>query len=666
MATSWATPEALGGLGASADIAAEDLDVWGVGAGNVCAVHGYWYAATAAGGAAATSARWGRAWAESLRQRQSLLEQYDAIALLGAGAAGGAGPALGAARAWALGAPGTLSFEEWYRLTVAAAVERRREVAVGRTLAERFGSSEILDDPEGFAADLDAASPTALAAFFEALGVAGTVQAMRWIYPLDSMSWAFPNDFDESFATALRIAWDDLDEGFRFDLVAREPDWAILYHVGLLGRFEGEFWGILAAEVVGEGPRTDYARNPTNSLYSYGSVIGDLRDRLEADSASAAAFATAPQLWLARGVDDEFPLEPWIADLLAAEVARLSDDAFVTFAHGLVSAMADIGSDGIVDLGVAELSADLVMSRDVGSDHEEYLAGALVLAAGSGGVVPQLLEPLASLLVAHLDAILPAAAGFDVVNGAVFTHPGSGDAITLPEANLEAAMRLVAADPAAMAVVLEGVADHFGKQVEQATSDADLQILAMELGAVSGLIVRAVNDASIDDAARRDESRAAVLGVVALLVAAIPVPGAGLASQGLEGAGKRLISATYSDMKSRGLELFETSHEGVARVEADRFKELFASQMAVLLIVGHLAAGDALGPAVEDFFASHPELADPRYDFTADGDVDLEDAYQRLAFNEFLTWVVANDPGLHLAVLDLTSTFAAEIPSWDD
>lgn len=666
MATSWATPEALGGIASSADAAAADLDTSGNGAGNICAAHGYWYAATASGGAAASAARWARKWAESLRQRQSLLEQYDVIALLGSAAAAGAGRALGAAKAWALTSPGTLSFEEWYRVTVAAAVERQRRIELGRDLATRFQSDELLNDPLGLAADLEAAPPEALVAFFEALGIRGTVETLRWIYPLDSMSWALPDALDESVANALQTAWADLDESFRLGILEGEPDWAVLYHTGLLGRFEGEFWGLLAAEVVGEGPRSDYARNPTNSLYSYGSVIWDMRDRLEADQEAAHAFATAPQLWLARGAEDEFPLEPWIAELISAQIVRLDDDGFVDFAEEMLLAMAAMGGDAIVDVEVARLSADLVTMRDLGPAHEEFLAGVLVLAAGTGGVIPGLLEPLATLLVTHLDAILPAATGFDVANGAVFTHPASAHVVPLTEADFEAAMRYLATDEAAMATVLEGVAGHFGSNIELATSDADLQVLAMELGAVSGLVVRAINDASIDDARTRDESRAAVLGVIALLVAAIPVPGAGLASEGLEGAGKRLISATYNDMKKRGLELFETSNEGVARVEADRFKELFASQMAVLLIVGHLAAANTLAPTVAEFFVTHPEYEDPRYDFTADGDVDLEDAYQRLAFNEFLTWVVANDPGLHLAVLDLTSSFAAEIPAWDD
>lgn len=671
MGTNWATPDDLGALASAADGAAGNVEEWGTAAGWECAAHGYSYAATTTGGSTAGAGRWATAWAASLRQRETLLEQYDAIALLGSGAAGGAGPALGAARIWALSEPGTLDFAEWYRITVAAAIERRRQVELGLDLAERVQSVELLDDPLAIADAVDAASPIALAALFEDLGVVGTREVLRWIYPLDPISRSLPDALDEALAGALNRAWPELDEDYRFSLIESAADWDILYHVGLLGRFTGEYWGLLGAKIVGEGPRTDYARNPTNSLYTYGGVIRDLRDRLEADAHAAAALAAAPGLWMARGTDDEFPMEDWIAGLISTQVGAMDDDGFLEFAEALLMAMAAIGPDDLRDGVVGGLAADLVMSRDLDAADEATLTGLLVLAAGSGGVVDELVTPLARLLVTHLDAILPAVAGFDVVSGAVFTLPDSGRVVELSEAELEGALRLVAEHEAAMAMVLEGMAAHFATAIAASGRfaddlDAELQMTAMQLGALSGALVRAINDADIDDAKERDESRAAILGVISIIVAAIPVPGSGLASQGLEGAGKRLISATYSDMKRRGLELLETSNEGVARVEADEFKELFKSQMTVLLVVGHLEATGTLDDAVADFFGSRPELADSRYDFTAGGAVDLDDAYQRLAFNAFLQWVIASNADLHIAVLVLADAFTAEIPTWSD
>ena len=116
-------------LVAAADTACSD-------AASVCYGENYWSYGQTVDYHGSGTRTWGLDWVTSLRQRASLLRTYEEVGKLGAGAAGGAGPALGAAYQWALNnGDENLSFEDWYANGIARVAAREAATTVNEMLA---------------------------------------------------------------------------------------------------------------------------------------------------------------------------------------------------------------------------------------------------------------------------------------------------------------------------------------------------------------------------------------------------------------------------------------------------------------------------------------------------------------------------------------------------
>ncbi len=149
MPTYSANPDLLDALAASVEGLAESAEGHAAAAAMLCFGESYWsYGETVAGTATSTVA-WAAGWAASLRQRAGLLRAHHEVGSLGAGAAGGAGPTLGAGYQWALhNGDRTLSFEEWYSDAAAFALHTRMaevEATVLTMLADGAGTDGIAE-----------------------------------------------------------------------------------------------------------------------------------------------------------------------------------------------------------------------------------------------------------------------------------------------------------------------------------------------------------------------------------------------------------------------------------------------------------------------------------------------------------------------------------------
>lgn len=310
------------------DLAAQanDAESFGTTGAEICRRFGHPYEAAEAAGIAGYAASWARRWAGSLTQRAELLEQYSVIASLGsAAAAGGAGWGLGMARTWALGSA-ELDFADWYaemRARIAADRGRRRQEALGAALAERFRNAEdLLFATDELIAELAALGPDALTGFFTELGADRVydILALGYYDPMYGFGW----DFDQGFATAIARAWDDLPDEFTVSLMERSP-WEMLFTLVGNGGFSGAFLGMLAAKMASQGFVPLYT--PTAGWY-YPDAMGRLHEMIENDAAARRALATSPLVY-ARWDEPFGQFDEWVLDILAEELPRLDDDAFL-------------------------------------------------------------------------------------------------------------------------------------------------------------------------------------------------------------------------------------------------------------------------------------------------------------------------------------------------
>ncbi len=650
MGTNSADPHLMEQMAVALEAEAGDIEAWGLAAANTMAGHGYHYGATSVGGGTYWVADWCRDWASSLTSRASLLEAYDAIALIGAGAAGGAGAALGAARNWAMVEPTTLAFQDWYLAKMAAAAARRQGSTVAASLLT------ALDD-EDYAAIWEAVhaveyldSPEAVAAFFNHLGVEETAALPNELVGMTSYgdvwlraSVGHPADLISMLSRMLATAshTDEL-EFSGSDLIAADLAADVLASPHLTGygaeylliddRFDGAF---LAAAVAAFLP---YATDPTMAqqvLVSsiHGQFPFDAREFLLPNVASAGGGAELV-LQLLEGDELETLLAP-----------RMSYDY--------------LGATAVVDL----LEQATTGLHGTQPEAARFVVGSLIafVAEHNTSIYADVVAGSILLVLPHLAGIMNGVSG-----QAWLGTPGARE-VVVTATDLEAVFRTFAADDTAAAALYEGLLTHYGGLLEDSGGDpAKLNDIAISLAGLSSLLTRAIADANIADATTRDERVAATIGLIDTLAGLVPMPGA--AAVGSKFAAN-VIKTTYSELVTRGLSVLNTNHEGSARAQADAFNDALMFSYTEFLTLGYLQTqgSAAIAGSIDDFFASRMHLPRDMYDFS-DGTggllTDLTDR-QAQAYGEWILFASA-DPVINNAISRLLAEFLNGLPTYSD
>jgi hypothetical protein len=649
---------------------ADDVESLSVTGAEICRRFGHWYEAAVAAGVSGHATSWARNWSESLIQRAELLEQYSAIASLGAAAAGGAGMGLGMARTWALGSP-ELDFSDWYaqiQAQIAADQERRRKEAAGVALAERFrDADDLLFATDELIAELTALGPFAVAAFFEELGAERVYDILELGYydPIAGLGW----EFDEAFAAAMARAWDDLPDDFTVSLMQRSP-WEMLFTVAGRADFSSAFLGMLGAKMASQGYVPFFS--PT-SMWYYPDAMERLYELIESDAAARRALATSPLLY-ARWDEPFGPFDEWVVRMVAEELPRLDDEAFLALIDTVL--LPDGAGATLDNTELAEVLIGHALERDLDPSAAAYVTGVLVHVQASNGV-PISLEPAFAEQIATQMPIL-----IDVTNGvrgaefAAFTHPTTGGVLTVDGDLLSSAISNTVRNEEARAALLEGLTGYFtlrAAALELAGASHlfnESVALADDIGAMTGLVITAINAADIKDAKDRDEALAATVGMVDTVIGIIPGPGGtlveGLAAGFTKDLIKNAVNTTYNELIDRGLELFDSSHEGGARVEADEFRNVFSGEMEELLVVALVDAEVGIDVSVTEFLATDagagldPSFWDASSGFLAD------DVTQRIAYNQWYEWVGHEYPTVVSAVTVYLTQLQSSFPVWND
>lgn len=650
MGTNSADPQLMEQMAVALESEAGDIEAWGLAAANTMAGHGYHDGATSVAGGTYWVADWCRDWATSLANRASLLDAYDAIALMGAGAAGGAGPAIGAARNWAMAEPTTLAFQDWYLAKMATAAARRQGSTVAAALLAALDDDDYAAVWEAVHALESHASPEAVAAFFNHLGGEETAALPNQLVGMTShgdvwlrASVGHPADLISTLSRMLATAshTDEL-EFSGSDLIAADLAADVLASPYLTGYgaeylliddgFDGAF---LAAAVCAFLP---YATDPTMAqqvLVSsiHGQFPFDAREFLLPNVASAGGGA---ELMLQLLEDEE------LESLLAP---RMSYDY--------------LGATAVVDL-LEQATTDLHRTQP---EAARWVVGSLIAFVGEHetSVYADVVAGSILLVLPHLAGIMNGVAG-----QAWLGAPG-GREVLVTAANLENVFRTFAEDDTAAAVLYEGLLTHYGALLDSSGGDpAKLNDIAISLAGLSALLTRAIAEAGIADAKIRDERVAATIGLIDTLAGLVPMPGA--ATVGSKFAAN-LIKTTYSELVTRGLDVLSTNHEGSARARADAFNDALLFSYTEFLTLGYLQTqgSDAIAASIDAFFASRTHLRRDLYDFS-DGAggllTDLTDR-QGQAYGEWILFASA-DPVINNAISRLLAEFLNGLPTYSD
>lgn len=670
MATNSATPELMYRLAQDLAEYADDLQSVGTAGAEICGRFGYGYQAARTAGLAGLASSWARNWGTSLTLRADLLEQYSVIATLGSAAAGGAGWGLGMGRSWALGSP-ELDFATWYadvQAQVAADQERRRQEAVGAALAERFRNIEdLLFATEELIAELGGLGPEALHGFFTDLGAERTYDILAFGYydPMSGLGW----DFDEAFAVAMARAWDDLPATFTVPLMERSP-WEMLFMATGRADFSGTFLGMLAAKMASQGFVPFLM--PTTGWY-YPDAMERLQGIIESDPAARRALATSPLLY-ARWDEPFGQFDEWIVQVVAEELPRLDDETFIS----LIDTVLLPGGDGTT-LDNSELAEVLIghaLERDLDTGAAAYVAAVLIHVQAENGVPAALEVAFAQQLAYQMPVLVDVTDGVRSTEFAAFPHPTTEDVLIVDRDLLGAAIGNTVRNEAARAALLEGLTGYFTLRTvalelaDRHTLFNESVSLADDIGAMTGLVISAINAADIRDAKDRDEALAATVGMVDTIIGIIPGPGGTLVEGLAAGFEKDLIenavNTTYGELIDRGLELFDSSHESGARVDAEQFRQVFSGEMEELLVVALVDAHVGIDASVGDFLATDaaagldPDFWDPSSGFITEG------ITQRIAYNEWYEWAGHEYPGVVSAVTIYLTQLQSSFPVWND
>lgn len=670
MATNWAAPDLVHQLARDLAVQADDVESLSVTGAEICRRFGHWSEAAAATGVAAFAASWARDWSSSLTQRADLLEQYSVIASLGSAAAGGAGWGLGMARTWALGSL-ELEFGHWHaqmQAQIEADQQRRRREASGAALAERYRNAEdLLFATEELIAELATLGPVAFAAFFTELGAKRIhdILALGYYDPVAGLGW----EFDETFAAAMARAWNDLPDGVTVSLMQRSP-WEMLFTLAGRADFSGTYLGMLAAKMASQGFVPFFT--PTAGWY-YPDAMERLYEMIETDPEARRALITSPLLY-ARWDEPFGQFDDWVVQMVAEELPRLDDEAFVAL---LDTVLLPEGSGAALDnTELAEVLIGHALERNLDPGATAYVTGVLIHVQASNGV-PTSLEPaLAEQIAAQMPTLVDVTNGVRGAEFAAMPHPSTGGMLTVEGELLGAAVSNTVRNEEARAALLEGLTGYFTLRAAalELADASDLfnesVALADDIGAMTGLVISAINAADIRDAKDRDEALAATVGMVDAIVGIIPGPGATLVEGMADGFTKDLIenavNATYTELIDRGLALFDSSHEGGARVEADDFRDVFSGEMEELLVVALVDAHVGIDASVGDFLATDAATGldasfwDPRSGFLTD------DVTQRLAYNKWYEWVGHEYPTVVSAVTVYLTQLQSSFPVWND